>query len=193
MSDHTWECPCGGFIAKLKGPPVFDFNCHCHSCVAPARYLDGKFSSARSALVNGGVGKVFWLLENIELPADGLAFLKVGESGENVRSYTACCGTLFNSAGGKQFPVPARPLTRNNVKAADGSAYVPADPKQCTDCLTQYAFGDYTLPEPHFDGMSDALQAGFGLCGGALVPDEIDPRWLKVGEDVSEVVPITWE
>ena len=79
------------------------------------------------------------------------------------------------------------------MKAADGSAYVPADPKQCTDCLTQYAFGDYTLPEPHFEGMSDALQAGFGLCGGAAVPDEIDPRWLKGGEDVSEVVPITWE
>jgi hypothetical protein len=149
--------------------------------VAPARFLDAKHgATARSALVNGGVGKVFWHLENIELPAEELRFLKVGENGENIRSYTACCGTLFNTAGGKQFSAPARPLTRNSVKAPDGSAYTPADPSLCTDCLTKYAFGDYELPTPSFEGGSEALSDGFAACGAGAMPDEVDPRWLKV-------------
>lgn len=91
--DHTWECPCGKFVAKLSGPPAFDFNCHCHSCVAPARYLDAKFPAGQTALVGGAVGKVFWLLKDIELPeGDGLSFLKVGPDGENIRAFTSCCG-----------------------------------------------------------------------------------------------------
>ena len=69
--------------------------------------------------------------QDIELPASGgLSFLKVGPSGDNIRSYTSCCGTLFNSAGGGNWAggnFPARPLTRNNVKTADGGAYTPAD------------------------------------------------------------------
>jgi hypothetical protein len=86
MGDHTWECPCGAFVARLAGPPRFNFNCHCHSCVAPARYLYDKYPAGRSALVGGAVGKAFWLLEDIQLPADGLAFLKVGDAGENIRA-----------------------------------------------------------------------------------------------------------
>ena len=56
-------------------------------------------STGSSALVNGGVGKSLYLIKDIELPEGGLAFLKVGD-GKNIRSYTTCCGTLFNSAGG---------------------------------------------------------------------------------------------
>ena len=122
LSQMRWQGPCGPFTAQLAGPPVFDFNCHCHSCVAPARYLDARFpDSSRSALVNHGVGKSFWLLKDITLPAGGLSFLKVGANGKNIRAYTSCCGTLFNTAGGKQFPVPGRPLSRNNVQIADGT------------------------------------------------------------------------
>ena len=51
MADHTWECACGGFVAKLRGPPVFTFTCHCRSCVAPARHLDRERPEGTSALV----------------------------------------------------------------------------------------------------------------------------------------------
>ena len=64
-------------------------------------------------------------------------------------AYTSCCGTLFNSAGGRQFRIAARPLTRNNVKTAAGAAYVPAEAP--TDCLTKFAFGDYALPGASFE------------------------------------------
>eukprot|EP01044_Picomonas_judraskeda_P035443 COSAG03_NODE_15162_length_439_cov_1.370588_1_plen_41_part_10 len=34
-----------------------------------------------NALVNGGVGKTFWMVKNITLRQDGLAYLKVGNNG----------------------------------------------------------------------------------------------------------------
>lgn len=195
MSELKWRCPCGSFEANLTAPPIFDFNCHCHSCVAPARYLSAKFPDSRSALVHGGAGKSFFALTSVELPVGGLSFLKVGEAGENIRAYTTCCGTLFNTAGGRQFPAGARPLTRNNIITADGSAYMPSEEAFCGDCLCKFAYDDYTLPEPHFDGASDGLMAQFS---GGMPPkpeDEaaFDERWFKVGSEVEEVVPITWE
>jgi hypothetical protein len=61
MSSFTWTCACGAFAAKMHGPPVFNFNCHCHSCVAPARHIDAKYTASTSALdPNGGVAKTFW-------------------------------------------------------------------------------------------------------------------------------------
>ena len=137
-------------------------------------------------------------MKDIELPASGgLSFLKVGPSGDNIRSYTSCCGTLFNSAGGGNWAggnFPARPLTRNNVKTADGGAYTPAD--AVTDVVVGGEgsnFTDYTLPEPHFFGGSPELGAGFGKCGAADKPQDADAAWLKTSADVTEVVPITWE
>ena len=90
-------------------------------------------------------GKTFWRLGDIELPEGGLSFLKVGD-GSNIRSYASCCGTLFNTAGGAQFPIGGRPLTRNNVKHADGSPYCPPA-SECHDGLTKFAFDDYELPD----------------------------------------------
>eukprot|EP01046_Picozoa_sp_COSAG06_P002239 COSAG06_NODE_78_length_25492_cov_189.998307_18_plen_351_part_00 len=137
-------------------------------------------------------------MKDIELPASGgLSFLKVGPSGDNIRSYTSCCGTLFNSAGGGNWAggdFPARPLTRNNIKTADGGAYTPAD--VVTDVVVGGEgsnFTDYTLPEPHFFGGSPELGAGFGKCGAADKPENADAAWLKTSADVTEVVPITWE
>lgn len=69
---------------------------------------------------------------------------------------------------------------------------MPADPAAVTDCLTKHAFDDYTLPEPHFEGGSPVLSAGFGNIGSAEMPSEVDERWLK-GAEVEETVPITWE
>jgi hypothetical protein len=170
-------------------------NCHCRSCVAPARHLDAKYpETSKSGLVNGGVGKAFFKLEDIELPEGGLAYLKVGDEGENIRSYTTCCGTLFNTAGGKRFPLAGRPLTRNNIQNSDGSPYV--SPETPTDVSTQHAHDDYTLPEPNFEGASPAAMAGFSAI--TPVPDDAacakyDQSWFKVGSEVNEVVPITWE
>jgi len=197
-TEYVWVCACGAFKAKLKAPPVFEMNCHCHSCVAPGRYLDAKFpDTSQSGLVHGGAGKSFFHLQDIELPQEGgagLSFLKVGDDGENIRSYTTCCGTLFNTAGGKQFTRAARPLTRNQIQNSDGTPFV--SPETPTDVLTKHAFGDYALPEPHFEGMSPAVGAGFSKL--APLSDDadrakFDPSWFKVGAEVSEVVPITWE
>jgi hypothetical protein len=204
MPEYAWVCMCCAFQAKLKAPPVFEMNCHCHSCVAPARYLDAKYpETSKSGLVNGGVGKAFFRLEDIELPKGGggggrgLTYLKVGDDGEKIRSYTTCCGTLFNSSGGKCFPVAARPLTRNNIiQKSDGSPYVSLETP--TDVNTKYAYGDYTLPEPHFEGRSPAVSAGFSALAPLLPDDDAarakyDQSWFKVGAEVNEVVPITWE
>jgi hypothetical protein len=133
-------------------------------------------------------------LEDIELPEGGLAYLKVGDDGENIRSYTTCCGTLFNTTGGKSFPFAARPLTRNNIQNSDGSPYV--SPETPTDVLTKDAYNDYTLPEPNFEGDSPAAIAGFAAL--TPLPDDAalakyDQSWFKVGSEVNEVVPITWE
>jgi hypothetical protein len=194
MTEHTWVCKCGAFKAQLKAPPVFDMNCHCRSCVAPARYLDAKYpETSKSGLVDGGgVGKSIFHLKDIELPEGGLAYFKLGDDGENIRSYTTCCGTLFNSTGGKQFPKDARPLTRNNIQNSDGSPYVSTETP--TDVLTKFAFDDSTPPEGHFEGMSPAVMAAFPLL---VSSDEASAKynqsWFKVGAEVNEVVPITWE
>ena len=149
-----------------------------------------------NVLVNGGVGKSFWLVKDITLrPADGLAYLKVGDNGENIRAYSACCGTLFNSAGGKQFRVSARPLTRNNITRADGSPYIPAEePTACGIAGPSSYFEDYEKPSNFFEDRSPALMAGFQKCGEMSSPDDTLPKWAtKVGDEVDEVVPITWD
>jgi hypothetical protein len=173
------------------------------SCVAPARYLNGKYGvrnfmyhgKSGNALVDGGVGKTFFMVRDIALPEEGLSFLKVGDAGENIRAYSACCGTLFNSAGGKQFRVSARPLTRNNITRADGSPYIPAEePTSCGIAGPGAYFEDYEKPEPFFEDRSPALMAGFGKCGEMSSPDDSLEDWAtKVGADVDETVPITWE
>lgn len=195
MTEYAWVCKCGAWKAQLKAPPVFVMNCHCHSCVAPARYLDAKYpETSKSGLVDGGVGKAMFRLEDIELTEGGLTYFKVGDKGENIRSYATCCGTLFNSAGGKVFPASARPLTRNNIQNSDGSPYV--SPETPTSGNTKHAFDDYTLPEGHFEGWSPALMSSFsGLMSSP--PDDavranFSKSWFKVGADVNEVVPITW-
>jgi hypothetical protein len=196
MTEYAWVCKCGAWKAQLKAPPVFDMNCHCHSCVAPARYLDAKYpETSKSGLVNGGVGKTFFHLQDMELTQGGLSYFKVGDAGENIRSYTTCCGTLFNTAGGKQFSRAARPLTRNNIQNSDGSPYVSTETP--TDVLTKHAYEDYALPEGHFEGPSPAVMAGFSCL--VPIPDDdaarakYDQSWFKVGAEVNEVVPITWE
>ena len=173
------------------------------SCVAPARYLNAKFGvrnhmyygRSGNALVNGGVGKTFWMVKNVTLRPDGLAYLKVGNNGENIRAYSACCGTLFNSAGGKQFRVSARPLTRNNITRADGTPYVPAEPPTACGIAGAGAFfEDYEKQQPFYEDRSPALLAGFQKCGEMSSPDdELDEWATKVGAEVDEVVPITWE
>ena len=176
----------------LKGPCQFDFNCHCHSCVSVMRHLDKKFPNAASAAVEHGVGKSFWLLKDITLPPgdDLLAFINVGSDGKKIRSYTTCCGTLFNTAGGAVFRIPARPLSRNNVRSFNGAAYTPKTPP--TNVLTKHSFGDYTLPENSYEERGPVLATAFGKMGEAT-ETSADARWFKTSEDVAESVDITWE
>ena len=204
-----WRCACGKFRADLKGEPVFNSNCHCHSCVAPARYLGHRgrggigivnrafgVPPGTSPIVNGGVGNTFFMIKDIELPPieeKGLKFFKVGE-GDNIRSYTSCCGTLFCTGGGKHYPVSARPLTRSCIKNLNGSPYRPDD--QPTECWIKHSFGDYKLPEPHFEGESPAHSVGIAKCAVRTTPDDankLDERWFLSGQEVAESLPITWE
>ena len=156
-----------------------------------ARYLNEKYPDSRSGLVGGAAGKTFWRLGDIELPEGGLSFLKVGD-GKNIRSYASCCGTLFNTAGGAQFPIGGRPLTRNNVKNPDGSPYCPPA-SECHDGLTKFAFDDYELPEGAYETGPPAVGEGFKAIGPVDDASKYDDRWFKTGDDVEESVPITWE
>ena len=156
-----------------------------------ARYLNEKYPDSRSGLVGGAAGKTFWRLGDIELPEGGLSFLKVGD-GSNIRSYASCCGTLFNTAGGAQFPIGGRPLTRNNVKHADGSPYCPPA-SECHDGLTKFAFDDYEIPEGAYETGPPAVGEGFKAIGPVDDASKYDDRWFKTGDDVEESVPITWE
>ena len=162
-------------------------------CARPrrARYLNEKYPDSRSGLVGGAAGKTFWRLGDIELPEGGLSFLKVGD-GSNIRSYASCCGTLFNTAGGAQFPIGGRPLTRNNVKHADGSPYCPPA-SECHDGLTKFAFDDYEIPEGAYETGPPAVGEGFKAIGPVDDASKYDDRWFKTGDDVEESVPITWE
>lgn len=179
-----------------------NINCHCHSCVASARHVDAKGSDNTSALnETGGVGKSFYYLDQVEVPKgdlDGkLEFCKVGESGKIIRSYTKCCGTLLNTAGGAEFPAGFRPFNRSCIKNSDGTRYSPRD---VLNVHAKSAFEPKDVPEPKAATAAPKIYAGFiggALCMktgiatgvGQLMGDE---AFFKAPSSVTEVVPITW-
>mmetsp|Transcript_96782 Transcript_96782/g.166868 ORF Transcript_96782/g.166868 Transcript_96782/m.166868 type:complete len:199 (-) Transcript_96782:544-1140(-) len=196
MGARVWKCGCGKFTATLSGEPFLEFNCHCRFCVAPARYLNEKYPNGTSALVNKGVGKSLFYLKDVTLAASNppLKYLRVGPEGTNIRSFTSCCGTLFNSAGGAGFPLKGgRPITRNCIYQADGSPYG-CGPKP--DGETALAFdtdvrekGD--TPGLDFSPFMVAAQATAG--DNPADYDHSCGTWYKTPDAETTVVPITWE
>ena len=156
MVERMWKCRCGKFQMKLTGEPIFVANCHCRSCVACMRHIDakggGRNTSAEAANSNGGVAKAFYYTKDVEFsddnPAEQIQFLKLGETGKNVRSYTRCCGTQLNTAGGRSFPAGFRPFNRNCITNADGSRYNP-DPAGVLNLFKAKAFEPEKVPKPN--------------------------------------------
>ena len=112
VASTIWECGCGEVQLELRGEPDFVFDCHCSACTPIARYLDEKsrgkgisaspnattsgkafysFGKGISAVTNStGVAKAFYTLDKVKYVRgrDNVAGIKLGETGENIRSYT---------------------------------------------------------------------------------------------------------
>ena len=210
MIERIWTCGCGKFRATLKGEPLFVVNCHCRSCVSCMRHIDakgdGRNTSAEAANGNGGVAKAFFDMSNVELndddPAKQLQFLKLGERGINVRSYTRCCGTQLQTAGGRSFPAAFRPFNRNCITNPDGSRYDP-DPATVLNIFKAKAFEPDKVPKPNGGLAAVPLLTGFvarilgykllGLGVDATMSEAKERVFRVHGSQVEEVVPITWE
>jgi len=200
---RTWQCKCGEISFKLKGEPLFVFNCHCHSCVSTVRHVDAKGLPNTSALSDsGGAATALYYLDNVEVTAsylDGkLGFSKVGEKGENIRSYTKCCGTPLNLAGGSKFPTGFRPFNRNCITNADGSAYSP--PPDVLNINVKHSFNPGQVPQPKANTVPCKIIKGFvggilcwktGIRTGAATLYGAE-AFFKDPKSVTEVVPITW-
>jgi hypothetical protein len=210
MVERTWKCQCGKFQAKLKGEPLFVVNCHCRSCVSCMRHIDakgdGRNTSAEAANGNGGVAKAFYDMKDVEFtsdnPAEQLAFVKLGDEGKNVRSYTRCCGTQLQTAGGRSFPAAFRPFNRNCITNADGSKYDP-DPGRVLNVFKAKAFDPGKVPKPNGGLAAAPILAGFaakilgyrlfGLGADSALEPEKEQVFRVHGSQVTEIVPITWE
>ena len=210
MVERTWKCGCGKFRVKLTGEPLFVVNCHCRSCVACMRHIDakggGRNTSAEAEHSNGGVAKAFFYLKNVEFsddrPAEQLQFLKLSDTGKNVRSYTRCCGTQLNTAGGRTFPAGFRPFNRNCITNPDGSKYNPV-PASVVNIFKARAFEPEKVPEPNGGLAIVPVLAGFvarilgyklfGLGIDSMMCEEKERAFMVDGAEVTEAVPITWE
>ena len=208
MVERTWKCECGKFQAKLKGEPLFVVNCHCRSCVSCMRYIDakgeGRNTSAEAPNDNGGVAKAFYDMKDVEFvgddPAGQLAFVKLGDDGKNVRSYTRCCGTQLQTAGGRSFPAAFRPFNRNCITNADGSKY---DPDGVLNIFKAKSFDPEKVPQPNGHLAAVPFLASFvtkilgykffGVGNDSDLEPEKDQVFRVHGSQVSETVPITWE
>jgi hypothetical protein len=167
---------------------------------------DGRNTSAEAPNGNGGVAKAFYNMKDVEFsgenPAGQLEFLKLGDAGKNVRSYTRCCGTQLQTAGGRSFPAAFRPFNRNCITNADGSKYNP-DPDRVPNLFKAKAFDPGKVPKPNGGLAVVPFLAGFvgnilgyrffGLGADPAMEPEKEQVFRVHGSQVTETVPITWE
>mmetsp|Transcript_2021 Transcript_2021/g.5983 ORF Transcript_2021/g.5983 Transcript_2021/m.5983 type:complete len:230 (+) Transcript_2021:130-819(+) len=202
---RTWACKCGGVKITLRGEPVMSLNCNCRSCTAVTDHLDSRPDPGTSALAKApgsGVAKTFFLLSQLvfEDPTHSkIGFLKLGDTGENVRTYTTCCGTMLNTSGGNSFPCSFRPFNRNCIVNSDGTPYQP--PYVVPNVNTRAALQPATVAKPSFYGcptwalfvfvsnMFWTWLTGYGL--GGLGKDAA--MWKKGSDSDVEVVSPSWE
>jgi hypothetical protein len=156
----NFACNCGAFTMKLHGEPLLCFNCQCQSCGAVCDYVEGLAGGSENKPAEKVLGNpcAFYKTDNIEPPLDAmdkLNFVKVGEGGQNVRSYTKCCNTMVQGAGGAEFPVNARPINRLNIKNEDGTPYVSSKP--VFHHFVKHAFDPAVVPEPKCQDMAPGM------------------------------------
>lgn len=214
---YIWKCKCEKFQVKLLGDPLDNINCFCHSCVSPVRYLTEHYPGGTSAATPEGAAAfcLFKLRDQVWPEPTGekgtpeehnLGFLKVGDQGKFLRTYTKCCNTQLNMGTGLNFTAIFRPLNRNGVYKVqeDGSLtkYVPETP--VSFCGLRWAYDDVDaskVPEPKYNfyppGFAMRLMGRFVQY---LVGMEKEPRldgvlaiWAKPEDVPAEAVPITWE
>jgi len=179
----------------------------CGICGSDYEQFEGAFSVPMPLVPMRAIrAKAFFYLKNVEFsddrPAEQLQFLKLGDTGKNVRSYTRCCGTLLNTAGGRAFPAGFRPFNRNCITNPDGSKYNP-DPASIVNIMKASAFEPEKVPEPNTVLASVPVLAGFvarilgyklfGLGIDSTMGEEKERAFMVDGAEVTEAVPITWD
>lgn len=203
---YLYKCKCGKCQIKFAGEPVLNLNCHCHSCLAASKHISEKYPDGTSAVVEGGgVGAALFRLVDVveadDLTDDQFGYVKVGDTGGNIRVYTKCCGSAVTISGGAAFPCNWIPIIRNGVvKASDGTTpYVPATPVPETQ--VKCAADPASVPEPKFNVVPPKLAFAFvsgmlkkklGVGGNPALKDKKLFYATGAEEDV-EVVAKTWE
>lgn len=207
-----WKCNCGDFQVKFNGPPVYNFNCHCHSCIAAIRHLKTKTPSGvpESWKDCDGCPVAAFALADIDfvddLPADKLLFFKVGQDAtKQSRCYTKCCGSpVCGGCSSDGFPFSFRPFFRTGLYNADGSLYVPPVGESAVpNTQAKHAFSPEAVPEPKYDTLNPSfilhlmpyiLMGKLGFAQGQVSQDQGARAVLwKDLSDVTECVPITWD
>lgn len=132
---------------------------------------------------------------------DNLGYVKVGENGKSIRSYTKCCGTQAFSTG-KDMPLSVRHFNRNCIYNEDGTKWIPkddvpnillayafVDPASISaDESTKYKYAPWSVWRVLIPNM---MQTMLGMTDAGSMVDE-PSMWVK-SEDVDEIVPITWD
>eukprot|EP00591_Stephanopyxis_turris_P000459 CAMPEP_0195523576 /NCGR_PEP_ID=MMETSP0794_2-20130614/22832_1 /TAXON_ID=515487 /ORGANISM="Stephanopyxis turris, Strain CCMP 815" /LENGTH=163 /DNA_ID=CAMNT_0040653599 /DNA_START=66 /DNA_END=554 /DNA_ORIENTATION=+ len=151
--ERTWACKCGEIKVKLTGEPILSFRCHCHSCVGAAQFIEEKTNKSGIPIIHengGGVCACPYAASQLEFlselsSSDGtskLKFVRVGDKGKALRSYTTCCGTQMTN-----FILPGLIVfNQNGIKNADGSSFESAKP--VLNIEAYHAFDPSTVPEP---------------------------------------------
>ena len=202
------KCKCGKCQIRLSGEPLGNWNCHCHSCTAASRFITEKHPEGTTQLSDitnntGSAMSVYNLKDTIFVDGspqdDNFGYIKVGENGKVVRSYTKCCGTQAFTSG-MPIPLSYRHFNRNCIYNEDGTKYIPKDP--VPNLMLSYAFVDPSVvsetPKYNYIPLSllgvvvpNMIKTMLGLADMGKMADE--PSMFFKSEDVDEIVPINWE
>lgn len=182
------------------GARRYPFNtgcCHCHSCVASAKYLDDKYKDEpthSSMLVGGGTALAFFMPNALETVTEGdldVGCLKVGAKGKAGRLYVKCCGTQLGVVQKAFFTLALNSLYVNEECT---NKYTPQTP--LVHFMKRYAFDPEKVPEPSYSiaPLGGTLKFLSVLINpfGPSTKKEISEKF-EFDPAETEEVPITWE
>lgn len=213
QTKYVWKCQCEKFQIKLVGEPLQSLNCFCHSCVAPVRYMAEHHPGGTSAASpEGGAAFCLFELRDTFLPPPpgengeyNVGYIRVGETGKSLRTYTKCCNSQLHMGTGANFPANFRPLNRNGVyKVGEDGSLTKYMPPAMNGGL-KWKFDDVNpedIPEPKHQ----FWPVGFILwqlskitkymVGMEKNPDMLGIKMIYAApDDVSDIIetaPITW-
>lgn len=198
MSKLWWKCGCGKVKLELSAQPWNVGNCHCHSCVASARFLDQKYNDDKNHVsqIDSGSGGASgaWFMPNevTVLTKDSeLGVLKVGPKGKAVRKYAKCCGSQVGVVHKAFWGLS---LTMLYEDGGCTKKYVHGEP--LANAMAKFAFEPDKIPEPKYS--LGPLRTVFKLL--YVVVNPFGPSTEKetldhfdVDPEKADEVPITWE